>query len=254
MTLCLAFSIVFCSVILASEKSKVYDWFVRHNQTHTQPITDATQRLVERYDGFYVDKQHGDDCEEKVIYLTFDAGYENGNVEKIMDVLKEENVPAAFFVLKRIIINHPDLVKRMEAEGHLVCNHTKSHHDTTDMSRKEFEAELNGLAAMYEDCTGKKIARYYRPPEGHYNMETLRYAQELGYKTVFWSLAYADWDNDHQPDPTAAKEKILGRTHNGAVILLHPTSSTNAQIMGDLIREWKAMGYRFGTLDELTAS
>lgn len=254
MAFCLAFCLVFCSVTLASEKAKAYNWFVRHNQTHTQPVMDATQRLVERYDGYYVDKQHGDDCEEKVIYLTFDAGYENGNVEKIMNVLKEENVPAAFFVLKRIILNHGDLVKRMEAEGHLVCNHTKSHPDTTVISREEFEAELNGLAAMYEDCTGKKIAPYYRPPEGRYNEETLRYAQELGYKTVFWSLAYADWDNDHQPDPKAAKEKILGRTHNGAVILLHPTSSTNAEIMGELIREWKALGYRFGTLDELTAS
>ena len=253
MTICLCFSVVFCSVTLASEKDKAYDWFVRHNDTHTQPVTDANQRLVERYDGYHIDKKHGDGCEDKVLYLTFDAGYENGNVEKIMDVLSEENVPAAFFVLKRIILNNPDLVRRMESEGHLVCNHTMSHPDTTTLSREEFEKEVTGLAALYRDCTGKEMAAYYRPPEGRYSEKSLQYAKELGYKTVFWSMAYADWDNDHQPDPEKAKEKLLLRTHNGAVILLHPTSATNAAIMRDLIRAWKDLGYRFGTLDELVA-
>ena len=254
MAACLAFSLVFCGIALASEQDKPRSWFVRHNTTHTQPVTDATQRTVERYNGYHVDKRHGDGRGEKVLYLTFDAGYENGNVEKIMDILREENVPAAFFVLKRIILNHPELVKRMDREGHLVGNHTMTHRDTTAMSRADFEEELKGLAHLYRECTGKDLAPYYRPPEGRYNETTLRYAQEMGYKTVFWSLAYADWDNDHQPDPKAAKEKILGRTHNGAVILLHPTSATNAAIMQDLIREWKAQGYRFGTLDELTGS
>lgn len=254
MAICLVFSVIFSVVTLASEKEKAYNWFVRHNDTHTQPITDATQRLVERYNGYHIDKKHGDGCEEKVLYLTFDAGYENGNVEKIMDVLSEEGVPAAFFVLKRIILNNPELVKRMEAEGHLVCNHTMSHPDTTTLSREAFEKEVNGLADLYRNCTGNEIAPYYRPPEGRYNEKTLQYAKELGYKTVFWSMAYADWDNDKQPDPEKAKEKLLSRTHNGAVILLHPTSATNAEIMRDLIREWKALGYRFGTLDELTSA
>ena len=254
LAICLAFSLVFCSMTLASEQEKAYSWFVRHNETHTQPVTDATQRLVERYDGYHVDKAHGDGCEEKVLYLTFDAGYENGNVERILDVLKEENVPAAFFVLKNIIIKNGDLVKRMEGEGHLVCNHTMTHPDTTVMSKKEFEAELTGLASLYTECTGKDMPMYYRPPEGRYNERTLQYAKDLGYKTVFWSLAYADWDNDHQPEPQKAKEKILSRTHNGAIVLLHPTSATNAEIMRDLIKEWRAMGYRFGTLDELTAA
>ena len=120
------------------------------------------------------------------------------------------------------------------------------------MTRDEFEGELRGLEALYRDCTGKEMSHYYRPPEGRYSEKSLSYAQELGYKTVFWSLAYADWDNEKQPDPEKSKEKILSRTHNGAVILLHPTSATNAAIMGDLIDAWRAMGYRFGTLDELT--
>ena len=253
MAVCLAFSVAFCGITVACEQEKAYNWFVRNNDTHTQPVTDPTQRMVERYGGYHVDQKHGDTCEEKVLYLTFDAGYENGNVEKILDALKEEDVPAAFFVLKNIIVKHGDLVKRMENEGHLVCNHTMNHPDTTTLTKEEFEKEVCGLAELYQDLTGNEMPRYYRPPEGKYSEKSMQYAQELGYKTVFWSIAYADWDNDHQPTPQDAKAKLLSRTHNGAVILLHPTSSTNAEIMRELIQEWKSMGYRFGTLHELTA-
>lgn len=227
-------------------------WYVRRRSDHKQPTLDAAQEYIESYQAYYVDKQHGDDCEDKVLYLTFDAGYENGNVAKILDVLKEENVPGAFFILKNLIRHDLPLVRRMKDEGHLVCNHTMSHKDMTKCDAATFKAELEGLSGLYREALGEDMPAYYRPPEGRYSKENLEWAQALGYKTIFWSFAYADWDNAKQPTADAAKKKILDNTHNGAVILLHPTSATNAAILRDLIESWRAAGYRFGTLDELT--
>lgn len=209
--------------------------------------------FVEDYDGYYVDKSHGDDIDDKVIYLTFDAGYENGNVEKIVDVLRSEGVPAAFFVLENFITQNKPLVKRMIEEGHLVCNHTSKHLDVTKCkSIDEFRGELERLESVYRDATGMEMPKYFRPPEGKFSRQSMEFASKLGYKTIFWSFAYADWDNDRQPDPKVAKQKIRDNIHNGAVLLLHPTSATNAEILSELITEWKNAGYRFGTLDELT--
>lgn len=240
---------------VVSAKDGCMSWYCVRNKEHKQPIADAALRIVEKYDGYYIDHRHGDDAEEKVIYLTFDAGYENGNVEKILDVMKEEDVTGAFFVLKNLILKNGDLIARMIDEGHLVCNHTASHKDMTKCaSLEEFKAELDCLEDIYFEVTGQKLAPYYRPPEGKFNEESLQYAKELGYKTVFWSFAYADWDNARQMAPEEAKKKILDHVHNGEVMLLHPTSATNAAILRDVIRALKAEGYRFGTLDELTAT
>ena len=168
-------------------------------------------------------------------------------------MLRDKNVPGAFFILDNLVLNNTELVKRMIDEGHTVCNHTAKHRDMSTVSTKEeFAQELNKMAEIYKDQMGCDMAMYYRPPEGKYSEDNMKWANELGYKTIFWSFAYADWDNNSQPDPVKAKEKILASTHNGEVILLHPTSATNAAILGSLIEEWRAMGYRFGTLDELT--
>lgn len=227
-------------------------WYVKRNGEHKQPALDQAQEYIEKYDGFYIDKKHGDESAEKVLYLTFDAGYENGNIALILDALQKENVPAAFFVLKHLIKEEPELIRRMEKEGHLVCNHTVHHKDMTKVDRKVFVEELEGLATLYEELIGKKMPKYYRPPEGKYNEANMQWAKELGYKTIFWSFAYADWDNGRQMEIARAKKKIKDNMHNGAVLLLHPTSKTNALLLPELIREWKAEGYRFGTLDELT--
>ena len=237
----------------ASNDKNELHWYCKRNTDHLQPKADEALRMVERYDGFYVDHRHGDRDRDKVVYLTFDAGYENGNVEKILNVLKEESVPAAFFILGNLIRRNKSLVERMQNEGHLVCNHTMHHHNMTKVSSaREFERELASLETLYRETFGSDMAKYYRPPEGTFNEETMKYAQDLGYKTIFWSIAYADWDNDRQPSTKHAMEKILDNLHNGAVILLHPTSATNASIMKDLISEIKKEGYRFGTLHELT--
>ena len=208
--------------------------------------------FIENYGGYYVDKKHDDECEEKVIYLTFDAGYENGNVERILNVLKEENVKAAFFVLENLILKNGDLIKRMVNDGHLVCNHTSKHLDVTKCKTvNEFRVELEKLEKDFKECTGLDMPKYFRPPEGKFSENSMKFASKLGYKTIFWSFAYADWDNASQMSATKAKEKIMSNIHNGEIMLLHPTSKTNADILGDVIREIKSQGYRFGTLDEL---
>ena len=249
--LLLAIICVLCGNVSALSDREACGWYVCRNTQHRQPTLDAAQAAAEKHHAYYVDRAHGDTCEEKVLYLTFDAGYENGNVAKILDVLKEEQVPGAFFILKNLLTREQALVERMIAEGHTVGNHTLHHKDMTRLSDDDVRAELEGLATLYKETTGKEIKKYYRPPEGKYTLHHLDTVAELGYETIFWSFAYADWDNNKQPDPESAKKKILDNTHNGAVILLHPTSATNAAILSDLIHEWRKMGYHFGTLDSL---
>jgi peptidoglycan-N-acetylmuramic acid deacetylase len=172
-------------------------------------------------------------------------------VAKVLDALKAEEATGAFFILGNLREKNPQLVRRMAAEGHLVCNHTFTHKNLCGAPAGALTAELTRLE---EACSaiGVTVSPYYRPPAGCFDEAMLREAQSAGYKTVFWSFAYADWDNQKQPEPAAAKKRILDNIHNGAVILLHPTSATNAAILGDVLQELKAMGYRFGSLDELT--
>jgi peptidoglycan-N-acetylmuramic acid deacetylase len=142
----------------------------------------------------------------------------------------------------------------MIEEGHLVCNHTMKHRDMSHVaSQEEFETELRALEQLFYEKTGSVMPKYYRPPEGKFSEENMKFAKAAGYKTIFWSFAYADWDNDRQMSPEKAEQLILNNIHNGAVLLLHPTSATNAAVLGNVIRTLKAQGYRFGTLDELVA-
>ena len=192
------------------------------------------------------------DPQEKVLYLTFDAGYENGYTADILDVLAKHKVPAAFFLTGHYVDKNADLVRRMVEDGHIVGNHTMHHPDMSKMATKEaFAKELQELEELFQKATGKELPKFYRPPQGVYSEENLKMAQELGYNTVFWSLAYADWDNDNQPSPEKAFGKLLPRTHNGAVVLLHSTSKTNAQILDELLTKWEGLGYSFGNLEEL---
>lgn len=240
-----------CLLSVVAE-NQTYSWYCVRNKDHKQPQAESEMSFIEEYGGYYVDKKHGDDSEDKVIYLTFDAGYENGNVQKILNVLKQENVPAAFFILDNFIIRNKDLVIRMIDEGHTVCNHTSKHPDVTKYNNiDDFKAELENLESTYEKYTGKKMSKYFRPPEGKFSEQSMKYASELGYKTIFWSFAYADWDNAHQMSAVKAKEKILSNLHNGEILLLHPTSATNAAILSDIIKEIRGKGFRFASLDEL---
>ena len=229
-------------------------WYCKRNAEHKQPMLDTNMRFIEEVGGYYVDRAHGDECEEKVIYLTFDVGYENGNVEKIMDIMSAEGVKGAFFILSNVIARDPELIKRMGDEGHLVCNHTSSHKNLVGAGKEKLAKELTQLEDQYRELTGKELSKFFRPPEGTFDRAMLEGACELGYRTVFWSFAYADWDNNKQMSEEAALEKILSNIHNGEIMLLHPTSSTNANIMERLIKELKSQGFRFGTLDELVGA
>lgn len=236
--------------VFASSALSTGSWGLSFRQEGAPPIGNAGRDQLRQYQAAYIGN-----VGEKVLYLTFDAGYENGCTAKILDTLKEKQVPAAFFLVGNYIQRSPDLVRRMVAEGHTVGNHTMHHYDMSKLSDKAaFSKELTDLEALYKEAVGQELPKYYRPPQGIYSEENLKMAQELGYQTVFWSLAYVDWNNDAQPTKEAAFAKLLPRTHNGAVVLLHSTSKTNAEILGELIDKWKAMGYRFGTLEELFAS
>ena len=217
-------------------------------QTEGQPpVGPAGNRQLAQYDGVYL----GDET-QKVLYLTFDSGYENGCTEKILDVLKKHNAPAAFFLVGNYIEKNGDLVRRMVEEGHIVGNHTMHHYDMSKLTDKAaFAKELQDLEQLFKETTGKDLPKYYRPPQGIYSQENLQMAKALGYKTVFWSLAYVDWKNDAQPTKEYAFQKLLPRTHNGAIVLLHSTSSTNAEILDELLTKWEAAGYRFAPISEL---
>ena len=245
--LALAVAVTVTISIFARSALETGSWGLSFRQEGMPPIGNAGKDQLARLDAAYIGN-----TEEKVLYLTFDAGYENGCTAQILDVLKAKEVPAAFFLVGNYIEKNPDLVRRMVKEGHTVGNHTMHHYDMSKLSDKAaFSKELTDLETLYRDTIGSEMPKFYRPPQGIYSEENLKMAQELGYKTVFWSLAYMDWKNDAQPTKEEAFQKLLPRIHSGAVVLLHSTSRTNAQILNELIEKWKALGYRFGTLDEL---
>ena len=192
------------------------------------------------------------DTKEKVIYLTFDCGYENGNSGQILDALKKHKAPATFFIVGTFLRDNPEIVKRMITEGHTVGNHTWHHPDMSAISTEDsFHEELESVETLFEKTTGKKMSPYYRPPQGKFSTRNLEMAKNLGYYTFFWSLAYVDWYENDQPSKEEAFEKLLGRIHPGAIVLLHNTSSTNAQILDELLTKWEQMGYHIAPLSNL---
>lgn len=223
------------------------NWGLSFPTEGQSPVGNATASDLAQYDAYYLG-----DTTKKVIYLTFDCGYENGYTGQILDTLKQHQAPAAFFVVGNMIESAPDLIRRMAQEGHIVGNHTCHHPDMSAISdQAAFKKELDDLAALYQQTTGRELPKFYRPPQGKYSQENLKQAQALGYRTVFWSLAYVDWYVDNQPTQEQAYAKLLPRIHDGAIVLLHSTSRTNAEILDDLLTRWEEMGFTFASLEEL---
>lgn len=248
--LLLAACVAVCAVFSGAAFAETASWGLKFQEEGVPPVGNDGSSVLAAYDAAYVGSP-----DKPVLYLTFDAGYENGCTSQILDTLKKHNVPAAFFLVGNYLQTQPDLVKRMADEGHIVGNHTWSHGDMTKLTDKAaFAEELSQVETLYKEITGADMEKYYRPPQGVYSQENLTLAKELGYKTVFWSLAYVDWDNENQPAAEYAFSKLLPRTHNGAVILLHSTSKTNAAILDELLSRWKDMGYTFAPLSELFES
>lgn len=222
------------------------NWGLSFQEEGQPPVANATFEELAKYDAYYAEN-----TKDKVLYLTFDCGFENGNTPAILEALKKHNAKATFFVVGNYLSTSPDLVKQMLEEGHIVGNHSYHHPDMTQMGKEEFAKELGELEQLYEQTTGKPMVKYYRPPQGKYSENNLKIAKELGYKTFFWSLAYVDWKQDSQPTHEEAFDKLLKRVHPGAIVLLHNTSKTNGEILDELLTKWEGMGYTFKSLDEL---
>ncbi|MCL2096693.1 MAG: polysaccharide deacetylase family protein [Oscillospiraceae bacterium] len=235
-------------------ENKSYGWYSVPSKNGERPTFDINLDELKNYGAYAIgDANANGNDSGKVIYLTFDFGYENGNVKKCLDALNRHGVKGAFFILENVVKTNPELMKEIVETGHTAANHTLKHKNMCNIKDfAQYKKELEGLEKLFEETTGYKLSEYYRPPKGEFTKQNLEYNHKLGYKTIFWSLAYMDWDEKKQPDPGESIKKIIDRTHDGAVVLLHPTSATNAAIMDALIKEWKGMGYRFGTLDELT--
>lgn len=226
--------------------AEVTNWGLSFQREGEAPLGNATPEYLAQYDALY-----RRETQEKVLYLTFDAGFENGNTAPILDALKKHGVKATFFLVGNFLETEPDLVGRMAAEGHTIGNHTYSHPDMSQISTEDaFRQELEKNESLYRSITGEEMAKLYRPPQGKYSEPNLQMAQKLGYHTVFWSLAYVDWYQDDQPTKEEAFSKLLPRVHPGAVVLLHSTSSTNGAILDELLSQWESLGYTFGDLEQ----
>lgn len=222
-----------------------YGYGYQKNGNHEQPNIGKYQQEIEGTNSYYVGNN-----EDKTLYLTFDAGYDNGNLSRILDVLKEKDVKATFFVTGDFVNRESELLKRIVSEGHIVGNHTYHHKNITKLDRAKIEEELNLLNDKYKEIIGTDIPRYFRPPEGQFDHKSLLDVKELGYTTFFWSVAYDDWNTNNQKGINYAYNKIMDNLHNGAIILLHTVSSDNANVLGKVIDDSRKLGYEFKNLDQ----
>ncbi len=226
--------------------AKRCDWGIWFSEPG-KSIGDDTPEYLKNFNAYFIGEEH-----KKIIYLTFDAGYENGYTDEVLDILKENKVPATFFLCGHYFKKNPEMVKRMVEEGHTIGNHTMSHPDMSSITDKDaFKKELSQVEDLYRSITGHEMKKFYRPPMGKYSENNLKIAKDLGYSTIFWSLAYKDYDNESQPSKKEAFAKLIPNIHPGAVILLHNTSKTNSLILDELIKSYTKMGYEFRELDDL---
>ena len=232
----------------SSYDNKKNAWgFVRKPDGKTPEFYGPHAKVLDDYEGIYIGN-----TEEPVIYLTFDEGYENGYTEKILDVLKETEVPAAFFVVKPYITQNPDIIKRMNDEGHLVCNHSSHHPSMASITDPvKFKQEFTDVEDAYKEVCGSEMPKFFRPPMGKYSINSLKQTQELGYKSIFWSFAYKDWIIDNQPSEDMAIKKITNGVHPGCIMLLHAVSKTNTNVLKTVIEQIKNDGYEFKSLNDL---
>ncbi|KPU45353.1 peptidoglycan-N-acetylmuramic acid deacetylase PdaA precursor [Oxobacter pfennigii] len=226
---------------------KIVNWMPGRNKEHKVPILSSKfKNILDKYEGYFTG-----DTENKVIYLTFDEGYENGYTGEILDILKQKGVTAAFFVTLPYIKKNPELVKRMVDEGHIVGNHSETHPSMPDVSDEKVLSEIKNTADYFKEITGKDMPGFFRPPMGEWSERTLYLTNSLGYKTILWSMAHKDWDTNNQPGKAATLDFVNTYYHNGAILLLHAVSKSNTEALGEIIQNLQNNGYRFAPLDEL---
>lgn len=224
------------------------DWWFRRKENH---MPSGTGELfdISTYQGIYLDKEATED--DKVIYLTIDCGYGSDNTAVLLDIFKEENIRVTFFVTGYFLEANPDEVRRMSEEGHLVGNHTVNHLDLPTLTEEQLYSEIIGCEDAYYSLTGKRMDLFFRPPGGNYSRRTLQMIKDLGYTSVFWSIAYNDYDQHNQPGKEYVINHFETYHHNGAIVLMHNDSQSNKEAMREVIRYLKEQGYRFGSLEEL---
>ena len=221
------------------------EWGIKRNNNHEQPdVGKNNKKILEDNNGICLGNQ-----DKKILYLTFDEGYEAGYTEKILKTLKENKVKATFFITAHYVNTQPDLIKQMIDEGHIIGNHTVNHKSMPSLTEEKIRQEIMELHQVIQEKFNYEM-KYLRPPKGEFSEKTLQVTNQLGYKTVMWSFAYEDWEENNQPNEQKAKKKILDNLHNGEVMLLHGNSKTNTNILNDIIKEAKSMGYEFKSLDE----
>lgn len=223
-------------------------WWLKRNENHQTPeVSDYID--LSKYDAYYVNPK----CKKKKIFLTFDCGYENGFTPKILDVLKKQKIVAAFFVTKPFIREGRELVRRMKKEGHIVGNHTVHHRSMPTLSDRDNKQEIIDCAEYCKEATGYEMDHFIRPPMGEYNEKTLKLTKSMGYKTIFWSMAYVDFDVNKQPGKQYVVEHFKKYTHNGAIPLMHNVSQSNAEALDEVITNLKKEGYQFESLKKLSS-
>lgn len=223
-------------------------WWLKRNENHQTPeVSDYID--LSKYDAYYVNPK----CKKKKIFLTFDCGYENGFTSKILDVLKKQKIVAAFFVTKPFIREGRELVRRMKKEGHIVGNHTVHHKSMPTLSDRDNKQEIIDCAEYCKEATGYEMDHFIRPPMGEYNEKTLKLTKSMGYKTIFWSMAYVDFDVNKQPGKQYVVEHFKKYTHNGAIPLMHNVSQSNAEALDEVITNLKKEGYQFESLKKLSS-
>lgn len=231
----------------SNDQSELNWYYVGKGKDNVAEPPKESESFLKENNAYYLGN-----TSEKVIYLTFDEGYENGNTGKILDILKKLNVPAAFFVVKPYIDKEPELVKRMVDEGHIVGNHSVHHPSMAQIHDSEkFKAELTGVEDAYKELTGQDMPKFFRPPMGKYSKESLALTKDLGYKTIFWSFAYKDWLVKDQPSEEKGINKITNGSHPGCIMLLHAVSDTNTKILEQVIKNIQNSGYEFKSLNDL---
>lgn len=224
-------------------------WYIMRKEGHKPSGGADTQKNLKRYNAYYYDNK----TKEKVIYLCFDCGYELNYTPGILNVLKKHDIKANFFVTKGFVDSNAKLCKRMKKEGHIVGNHTMTHPSLPSLSVKEVRQEVRGLQKLFEEKTGYELDRYIRPPMGEYSNRTLKVLKDMGYTSIFWSIAYYDYDADKQPGKAYVVNHFKKYYHKGAITLTHNTSKSNAEALDDVITYLENKGYRFALLDELDA-
>lgn len=219
-------------------------WGFKRGENGNQPELDAkAKEVIESLNGIAIGNSH-----DKVLYLTFDNGYEAGYTESILDVLKSLDVKATFFITAHYLNTADDIVKRMIEDGHIVGNHTVNHKNLVELSNEEIKKEVMDLHNAVFEKFGYEM-KYFRPPKGEFSERVISIIKELGYESVMWSSAYDDWDKDKQNRCEYGKKKILDNAHNGSIILLHATSKDNSVILNDVIIELKNRGFEFKNID-----